>query len=228
MKKNFFAATTIVFLFALLVVGAGGQAQTNGWMQDMSPKMHMSKKAVDLRLEMRELWQEHVIFTRHYIISALSDLEDTSTVAERLLTNQDDIGNIFTLYYGDIAGNQLTSLLRKHVKIVFDIVKEEKDGDNDALETSQSHLKSNAYEIAVFFTGANPNWKRKDMQNMLFKHDDLMSGEIAARLKKDWKTDIDTYDKDGENMLMFADYLTNGIVRQFSKKFQYDPKASKQ
>ena len=43
--------------------------------------------------------------------------------------------------------------------------------------------------------------------------------EVVSRLKKDWAADIDAYDKGHEHMLMFADALTSGIVKQFPKKF---------
>jgi hypothetical protein len=48
--------------------------------------------AADLRLEMRQLWEEHITYTRNYIISALGGLKDTDKVAGRSLRNQDDIG----------------------------------------------------------------------------------------------------------------------------------------
>ncbi len=44
--------------------------------------------------------------------------------------------------------------------------------------------------------------------------------EVVPRLKKDWVVDIEAYDKGHEHMLMFADVLTDGIVKQFPKKFK--------
>jgi hypothetical protein len=58
-----------------------------------------------------------------YIVSALADLEDAGPVAERLLRNQDDIGNAIKPYYGDDAGRKLAALLRDHILIAAGIVK---------------------------------------------------------------------------------------------------------
>jgi hypothetical protein len=55
---------------------------------------------------------------------------------------------------------------------------------------------------------------------MLYKHLALTTGEVVSRLKKDWAADIDYYDKGHEHMLMFADALTDGIVKQFPNKFK--------
>lgn len=65
---------------------------------------------------MRELWTDHVVYHRNSIISAAAGLPDTPHVAQRLLRNQEDIGNAIKPYYGDAAANQLAALLRSHVQ----------------------------------------------------------------------------------------------------------------
>ena len=66
---------------------------------------------------MRELWVDHVVYTRNVIISAAAGLPDTGVVVERLLQNQDEIGNAIKPYYGEAAGSQLTALLRSHIQL---------------------------------------------------------------------------------------------------------------
>jgi len=68
--------------------------------------------ADQLRLDMRKLWEDHITYTRNYIISALADLPDKDAVAARLLRNQDDIGAAVATYYGADAGKKLAALLR--------------------------------------------------------------------------------------------------------------------
>ena len=41
----------------------------------------------------RKLWEDHITWTRLFIVSAVADLPDTNAAAERLLRNQDDIGD---------------------------------------------------------------------------------------------------------------------------------------
>jgi hypothetical protein len=52
------------------------------------------------------------------------------------------------------------------------------------------------------------------------QHLDLTTGEVVARLKKDWAADTQSYDDGHAHMLMFADALTDGITKQFPAKFQ--------
>lgn len=66
---------------------------------------------------MRELWSDHIVYTRTFIVSATSGLPDTADVLQRLLRNQDEIGEAIKPYYGEAAGSQLASLLRSHIQL---------------------------------------------------------------------------------------------------------------
>ncbi len=183
---------------------------------DAAAKM---EPAVELKLAMRMLWEDHITYTRNYIISAVADLPDADAVAQRLLRNQDDIGDAIKPYYGRDAGKKLTALLRDHIMIATEVVKAAKGGDKDQLNAAQEKWSANGRDIAAFLSGANPNWPLKDLEKMLQKHLDLTTGEVAGRLTKNWSKDLESYDEGHRHMLMFADMLSDGIIRQFPAKF---------
>ena len=66
---------------------------------------------------MRELWSDHIVYTRGFIVSASAGAADTAEVLQRLLRNQDEIGEAIKPYYGDAAGTQLATLLREHIQL---------------------------------------------------------------------------------------------------------------
>ena len=45
-----------------------------------------------VRLALRKLWSDHVIWTREYIVAAVAGTPDAGAAAGRLLKNQEDIG----------------------------------------------------------------------------------------------------------------------------------------
>ena len=133
---------------------------------------------------MRKLWEEHVTWTRNYIVSALAGLDDTSAVAERLLKNQDDIGAAIIPYYGEAAGKKLAQLLRDHILIAADVVAAAKAGNGEQLASAQQKWQLNGDEIAVFLSGANPHWSKEETRSLLRQHLTFTTNEVVAELKK--------------------------------------------
>src|SRR5262249_48092821 len=82
-----------------------------------APKPATGSQRADLRVNMRKLWEDHITYTRNYIISAVAKLPDTDAVAARLMKNQEDIGNAIKPFFGDAAGTKLTGLLKDHITI---------------------------------------------------------------------------------------------------------------
>src|ERR1051325_1998980 len=66
---------------------------------------------------MRELWSDHIAYTRDFIVSGHASRPYRAEVLQRLLRNQDELGDAIKPYYGDAAGSQLASLLRSHIQL---------------------------------------------------------------------------------------------------------------
>lgn len=184
-------------------------------------KQKASQQEIELTLAMDKLWEDHITWTRIYIMSATSELPDIDAAAGRLLQNQVDIGNAIKPIYGDQAGEQLTSLLTDHILIAVDLLAAAKSGDTAGFEEANARWYDNANQIAAFLNGANPkNWSLDDMQAMMKSHLDLTLEEAVARLNGDWTGDVFAYDKVHDEILQMAGMLTEGIVEQFPKEFK--------
>ena len=178
-------------------------------------------KADELRAGMRKLWEDHITWTRLFIVSAVSDLPDKAATTERLLQNQVDIGNAIKPFYGDAAGNKLSALLKDHILIAADIVTAAKAGQAAQVESSKARWVANADEIAAFLSGANPrHWPAAEMKAMMREHLDLTTAELMARLNRDWAGDVAAYEKIHAQILKMADMLANGIARQHPGKLR--------
>jgi len=180
-----------------------------------------SKSAIDLKMTMRKLWEDHITYTSFYITSALAGSDDAGKVAERLLKNQEDLGNAIKPVYGEAAGNKLTALLKDHILIAVDLVKAAKEGNKEATEAADKKWHKNGEEIAEFLSSANPkNWPKKALTDMMFAHLAVTKDAVVAKLKKDHAAAIVAYDKGHDHILMMADALADGIVKQFPEKFR--------
>ena len=174
----------------------------------------------DLQMAKRRLWIDHVAWTRSFIISDIASLEDKDYVLERLLRNQDDIGNSIKPYYGEEAGNKLSSLLREHILIAGKVVDAAKSGSKSDFEKYNKSWYKNADDIADFLSSINPNYSNKTLKDMLHRHLQLLTDAVTARLNKDWKADIRAYDQGEDHIIRLADVLADGIIKQFPEKFK--------
>jgi acyl-coenzyme A synthetase/AMP-(fatty) acid ligase len=169
---------------------------------------------------MRKLWEDHVTWTRLFIVSASSDLPDKEATLNRLLENQVDIGNAVKPFYGDAAGDRLTALLKDHIAVAGEVLSAAKGGQTARLEDATKRWYANANEIADFLSHANPKaWPADDARAMMKEHLDLTTAEVVAHLKGQWKDDVAAYDKVHEAILRMADMLSSGIISQFPKRF---------
>ena len=173
----------------------------------------------EFKLAMRKLWEDHIVYTRNFIISAIASLGDVMPVEKRLLRNQVDIGDAIKPYYGSKVGNELTKLLKEHIRLAADVVADAIANNMQKFEKDYAKWKENARDIARFLSKQNPNWSKEELKNMLFKHLKYTTGEASSRLEEDWNADIKFYDTNHVHMFMFSDVLTKGIVKQFPDKF---------
>ena len=214
----------LLTVLMVLLAASNGVARRYSKLQASASSVSMvnadSGKQAALRDAMRKLGRT-TSSGRVFIISAVADLPDKAAATDRLLQNQVDIGNAIKPYYGDAAGDKLTTLLKEHITTAAEIVTAAKAGDKAKQDDATKRWFANADQIADFLSNANPkNWPQAEMQKMMRDHLNLTTEEVVARLKGNWAADIAAFDKVHEQILHMADMLTEGIIKQHSAKFK--------
>jgi hypothetical protein len=220
----------VAFLSALAAFAVSGSAamghgtSPNHAQAPMAMTAHpsaLTAKAVTLRMDMRKLWEDHITWTRLAIISLESGTPDTDATVARLLRNQADIGNAIKPYYGRTAGNRLTALLKEHILGAVALLQAAKSGDQAQIATASAAWYANANQIADFLHAANPHaWPKATMRAMMKTHLDQTLAEAQHRLQGNFAADVRDYDAVHRHILEMADTLSDGIMRQFPKRFR--------
>jgi hypothetical protein len=216
MSKVVAAVGVCTLLFVGSAIGAPQAAQPAHGAGMAAP----SEAAAALKQDMRKLWTDHTVWTRVFIISAVAGLPDTQAATNRLMKNQEDLGNAVAKYYGAPAGTQLTTLLKEHISIAADLVKAAKAGDKAAQQAADTKWQQNATQIADFLAKANPNWPRATLVDLMKMHLSTTTNEVVARLNKNWDEDVRAWDAVYDHILKMSDALSDGIVKQFPDKFK--------
>lgn len=168
---------------------------------------------------MRMRWEEHVMWTRSYIISVLESLPDSNQVVQRLLENPNDIAALFSPYYPVEITQTISKLLTEHLTIAAALLAALKAGDMAEFDKQDKAWYKNADDMANAFSSINPYYKKEDIKKMLYHHLDLTKKEAAERNSKKYADDIRTYDEIQKQALFMADMFTKGLIQQFPNKF---------
>lgn len=217
MKKQLLKFTSLFLCFALILSPIKSSAE------QVDTRAHgrfISKSACKFQGDMRKLWMDHTIWTSKYIVSAVAGMPDKDIVLARLLRNQQDIGNAVKPYYGAAAGDQLAKLLADHIVLAGKIVDAAKANDMATLKTLNDQWFKNADDIAAFLSKANPNWTNQALKDLLYKHLKMVTNEVVTRIQMNWDGNVKAFDAGLDHIIVLADALSSGIIKQFPNKFK--------
>lgn len=173
-----------------------------------------------LRSTLQELWTDHMQWTYSTVDAFFHNPKGVDAQLARLLQNQQDIGAAIVPFYGQAAGDKLAALLTTHIQQAVPVLTAARDNDQTGLKTALDNWYANAQEIADFLSGANPNWPKEAMREMMKKHIDQTTGYAVDLLKNDYAAAVLKYDEASDHMVEMSMELSAGIVKQFPDKFK--------
>jgi hypothetical protein len=217
MRDKIFVTTLMLVALAALSISALGADMQKTIVPANQTCITMSQE--DLMLKMRVLWEEHIIWTRMFIMSVADNTTDKAVVTSRLLKNYDDMADALKPFYGNDTGNKFGDLIEEHLLTAAALVEAAKAGNNTAAAAAEKKWYENADEIAAFESSINPNWNKTDLMTMWHDHLKLTKDEAVARLTKNYAADIEAFDQIEALANTMADSMADGIVKQFPDKF---------
>jgi hypothetical protein len=220
-RRAITAAVAALAAAAIAVALAAGSSRAEQQHHHHRAAPMQTAKARALHDAMRKLWEDHITWTRLAIVSFAHDLPDLPQTEARLLRNQTDIGNAVKPYYGRKAAQQLTTLLEEHIQGAVALLVAAKSGDSGRIAAARAAWYDNANRIAAFLSHANPRfWRLDEMRAMMKKHLDDTLDEAVARVQGRYEDDVRAYERIHRHILVMADMLSGGIIKQFPQRFR--------
>lgn len=169
---------------------------------------------------MRLLWEQHVYWTRMFILSTAFGLPDTEFVTDRLLRNPKDFEAALRPLYGENIAVKFAELFTSHLTIAAELVKAAKAGDSTAAADAEKRWYANVDQIAAFLDGINPYWSVQEWQKMLYDHLAMTKTEAVDILTRKYADSISIFEDIEQEALAMADMMSQGIAKQFPPYFR--------
>lgn len=179
----------------------------------------ISRKELELRNLLRQLWEEHVAWTRMVILSAAANAPDFNDTVSRLLRNATDMASALQPLYGANLAEGFGRLIQAHLTIALQLVMAAKEGNTQAAQDAENRWYQNADAIAEYVNRMNPYIDKEEFKNMLYHHLAQTKQEAVERLRHNYSKDIALYDQIEIQALDMADAMSIGIIRQFPTLF---------
>jgi hypothetical protein len=208
-------------LVMLMLAGLllAGLALTAGGPVLARPAVAAKTSSLAYHDQWRELWEDHITWTRIVIMAILDELPGTDAYVGRLLQNPADMEAALAPYYGDDAA-ALADLITDHLAIAAEMLIAARQGDTAAFEDARVRWYENAEQNAVQMNQMNPRfWPLEETHHMWVEHLDATLAEAVANLTGDFAGEVAAYDLIHQMALEMADFMSNGVIQQFPNRF---------
>jgi hypothetical protein len=169
----------------------------------------------ELNKLLRLLYSQATMWTRAYIVSVFSDMEDIEVVENRLYESGRDLSNLFRVYFSDDISNQFENHIREYYNYFIETVQYLKVNNMDLASESEDKWRSKGVELAQFLSSINPYWELQQFLDLIQDHIDMTKDQIMQRLNKEYALEVYHYDFIEYHSLMIADIISAGIINLF-------------
>jgi hypothetical protein len=199
----------------LVIVGLTGCAHDIRSVENTDPIRLAETKAA-----MRDLWTGHIFWIRNVVLDNAVNNPAARDVAEQeVVANAKKIANSITPFYGEKASEKLFSLLAGHYGAVKDYSEATVAGNRLQRDAALAHLASNADDIAVFLSGANPHLSKDTVRGLIAAHGAHHVLQITQFKERDYVHEGETWKVMKQHVYVIADALTTALAAQFPSKF---------
>lgn len=175
----------------------------------------------ETQMNLRDLWVEHALWIRSYVLATHAGDADQSKVAEaEVLSNAKALAVSIAPLYGQAAADQLLKLLAGHWGAVRDYNTAAGAKSKAGQESALANLTSNAHAIAKFLSGANPHLPEPAVFGLLSAHGAHHVAQIDQISSEQFKAEAVTRHAMRKHMLIISDAICDALVKQFPDRFQ--------
>lgn len=177
-------------------------------------------KTIQVAEALRELWLGHIFWVRNVSIAAIDKNDLAVKVAEQqAVGNAKAIAASIEPFYGAPAKEGFFKLLAGHYGAVKAYLVATLAADAAAQATATQAITSNAEEIAVFLSKANPYLPKDAVNTLLLAHGSHHIQQIQQLKNRQYEAEAQTWEEMKSHVYQIANATADALAKQFAKKF---------
>ena len=179
-----------------------------------------SAKTSCIAAALRDLWVGHIFWVRNVSIAIFNTNDVAMNAAERqAVSNAKSIAATIEPFYGVAAKKVFFKLLAGHYGAVKAYLVATASGDASAQANATQSLTSNAEEIAVFLSKANPYLQKDALHSLLLAHGGHHIQQIQELKDRKYDAEAKTWEDMKDHIYQIADATADALAKQFTKEF---------
>jgi hypothetical protein len=169
---------------------------------------------------LRDLWIGHIFWVRNVVVAAFAGDAVAQQMAEdQVVANARALAVSIEPFYGAKANDQFFTLLADHYGAVKAYLDASIAADAGKESEATAKLLSNATQIAVFLSNANPFLPKDVLEELLQAHAGHHISQIQQLQTKDYGSEAETWSAMSQHVYVVADATAEAIAKQFPAKF---------
>ena len=196
------------------------EAHTKGGTTHVTAKQRpRSVKTLQTAAVLRDLWLGHIFWVRSVSLAAIEKNDAAMKAAEQqAVENAQAIAASIEPFYGVAAKESFFKLLAGHYGAVKAYLIATTAENSSGQGAATQSLTSNAQEIAVFLSKANPHLPKEALQSLLLAHGGHHIQQIQELKDRNYAAEAKTWESMKVHVYQIADATADALAKQFAKQ----------
>jgi len=215
-RRNFL--TSAIATAAIVPLSEAAAAHTK--VSAGSVKNARNQKTIQLAESLRELWLGHIFWVRNVSIAAIDRKDLAAKAAEQqAVANAKAIAASIEPFYGASAKEAFFKLLAGHYGAVKAYLVATVAAEPVAQGRATQTITSNAEELAVFLSKANPYLPKDAVNALLLAHGSHHIQQIQQLKDRQYEAEAQTWEEMKNHVYQIANATADALAKQFAEKF---------
>lgn len=182
-------------------------------MDEVNQSGYYSKE--DLRNILRLYLTQYSMWMRFLIISMASSLKDQEVIINRIYEIPLDLSKVFSIYFTEEQTKALENLFREHIRLTIELIKDTLEDDHISFSHTMVAWTNNTKVLSRQLSSMNPFWNQQQIESLLTNLLSMTLDETTKRKNMRYADDVYEYDNIEYFVLMMADLLWDGMIKNF-------------